>query len=287
MAAPLANGVASAVAGRWLRNERCVVAVSPLFLLLHVCFGVILPKALNNDAHDTYAGNLAFKYKVRSPVLRDSHIRTDTHAPKCYAPISSASNEHTLSNWLSLTRERKVNPRCHVVFVTQSALSIFKDQFFALISKPEMFLGSEKRLRRLGKNFEDFVDKKLSIANEVPGHNATKLLSLVHKGSHCQTSNFAIETFSEWNATVRTFVEFQMDIKNPQKLDVTMKSARQFAKVPTALSQLRSSFETHYTPSVKLCRKLAQLSWTLQFYPAFRVDRCIENMIMRTWQHAV
>ena len=164
--------------------------------------------------------------------------------------------------------------------MTQSALSIFKDQFFALIPKPEAFLGSDKRLNRLGKNFEEFVGKKLAFANEVPEHNATRLLSFVHNNSNCQTSHFAIEMASKWNATVKAFVTSKMDIKSPQKWDLQLKGVNQFATTSKALTQLRSNFESYYRPSLRLCRQIAKLSWTLQFYPSFRIDRCIQNMVM-------
>lgn len=236
---------------------------------------------LANGIAGAIAVNLVSKFKVRSPVLRGSYIYPSTRTPKCYAPINAASNEQTLGNWLSLVSNSKSSVGCQVIFVTQSALSILKDQFFALVPKPEGFLGSDKRLKRLAKTFEAFANKKLAVANELPGHNATKLISLVRNNSDCQTSHFAIEMLSKWNATAKDFVTSKMGIKNPRNFEVRLKGANQFAKPPTALAQLRSKFEQHYRPSYTLCQHIANLGWTKQFYPSFRIDRCVQNMIMR------
>ena len=249
------------------------------FFYLYTCLPCTLNTTLNKYVD---AANLVEKFKVHSPVLRGSYIHPSTRTPKCYAPINAASNEQTLGHWLSLVSQNKLNIGCQVIFVTQTALSILKDQFFANIPKPEAFLGSDKRLKRLGKNFESFANKKLAFANELPGHNATKLVSLVHTNLDCQTSHFAVEMLSKWNDTAKAFVTSKMGIKNPRNLELRLKGVNQFAKPPTALAQLRSNFEGHYRPSFNLCVHIANLSWTKQFYPSFRIDQCVQNMIMRT-----
>lgn len=257
-------------------HERCQMSYPYPFVFLYGSRDTVVPLA--NSIAGAVAVNLALNFKVRSPLLRGNYIRPDPHSPNCYAPITSANNDQTLGNWLSLTWGRKmVSTRCHVIFVTQSLLEMFKDQFFAGIPKPDTFLGSQKRLRRAGKYFEDFVANKLSNANELSSHNATTLLSRVHSSS-CATSQFTVESLSEWNATVKAFVTSEMGIRNPQKWEVIAKGAHQIPTVPTALSQLRSAFESSYRPSLKLCSKIAQLSWTKNFYPSFTVQECVGNM---------